>query len=146
MGLVQIRCNSIKFHYIVLICKMLLNPLALTFKSASVGIEMNGDTVAWKENFSPVLAERLMHFHSYSAEQVFMKQFMKLGSVGARNRGKKTKTHVLKPRHLWVWNIKLEPNILFEPICLLHSLKWIHLLVRTLKIGPLCRWPNNGHL
>lgn len=46
MGLVQVRCNSIKFHYIVLICKMLLSPIALTFKPASVGIEMNGDTVA----------------------------------------------------------------------------------------------------
>lgn len=91
MELVQVGCNSIKFHYIVLICKMLLSPIALTFKPASVGIEMNGDTVAWKENFSPVLAEGLMHFHSCSTEWVFMKQFMKLGSAGARNGGEKIK-------------------------------------------------------
>lgn len=54
--------------------------------------------------------------------------------------------HVLKPRHIWVWNTKLEPNILFEPICLLHSLKWIHLLIHTLKTGPLCCWLYNRHL
>lgn len=43
MSLPQLRCNSFKFHYAVLICKMLLGLTVLTFKPTSVGAEMNGD-------------------------------------------------------------------------------------------------------
>ena len=43
MSLPQLRCNSIEFHYAVLICKMLLGLRVLTFKPVSVWAEMNGD-------------------------------------------------------------------------------------------------------
>lgn len=42
MGLPQLRCNAIKFHYAGLICKMLLALIVLIFKPMSVGTEMNG--------------------------------------------------------------------------------------------------------
>lgn len=45
MSLPQLRCNSIKFYYAILICKMLLGLIVLTFKPVSVGAEMNGDVL-----------------------------------------------------------------------------------------------------
>ena len=43
MGLLRLRCNSIKFHYTVLISEMLLVLTVLTFKPVPVGAKMNGN-------------------------------------------------------------------------------------------------------